>query len=128
MPVLAQLLEPSPPIASRLAPQLHESFTTQGRPKTYAELIDRAAALVKKWDIETQAEFLASHPRIGETIGLSALSGQEQGPSDGKGTPGEVLKRLSVSRRRKGPSSHTNNAESAPRGGRCASPAVQDER
>ena len=97
VPVLAQLLEPSPPIASRLAPELHESFTIEGRPKTYAELIDRSAKLVEKWDVETQAQFLGSHPRIGETIGLSTMSGQEQASNDGRGTPGEVLKRLTVS-------------------------------
>ena len=52
------------------------------------------------WDIQDQAEFLASHPRIGETKGLSAASGVEQGESTGAaglGTPGEVLKRLTVS-------------------------------
>lgn len=96
-PVLEQLLEASPVLSSKLAPDLHATFK-QSPPKTYSELLDTAATLVAKWDVADQALFLASHPRIGETIGLSSASAKEQQPGQGQQqTPGEVLKRLSVS-------------------------------
>lgn len=97
-PVLSQLLEPSPPLKSLLAPQLHQQFSTNP-PKSYSQLLDQAAQLVAAWDIEEQAAFLASHPRIGETQALSTFSSKEQAPesSGAAPTPGEVLKRLTVS-------------------------------
>jgi len=97
IPVLEQLLEASPVLTSKLAPDLHATFK-QAPPKTYSQLLDTAATLVAKWDVADQALFLGSHPRIGETIGLSSASAKEQQPGQGQvQTPGEVLKRLSVS-------------------------------
>ncbi|GAA5857183.1 hypothetical protein JCM8547_009359 [Rhodosporidiobolus lusitaniae] len=98
IPVLSQLLEPSPPLTSILAPQLHTTITSlpaADKPKTYHAFLDLAQAVVDKWDIEDQAEFLAAHPRIGETKNLSKASEGEQAPQAGAGaTPGVVLKRL----------------------------------
>jgi hypothetical protein len=97
IPVLEQLLEASPVLTSKLAPDLHATFK-QAPPKTYSQLLETAATLVAKWDVADQALFLGSHPRIGETIGLSSASAKEQQPGQGQvQTPGEVLKRLSVS-------------------------------
>ncbi|GAA5887497.1 hypothetical protein JCM5296_002594 [Sporobolomyces johnsonii] len=100
VPVLQQLLEPSPPLSTLLAPELHaylQSLPPNQRPTSYKDLLDVAQALVEDWDIEEQAAFLASHPRIGETKGLSSASEGEQAPKAGQGaTPGEVLKRLQI--------------------------------
>ena len=102
VPVLQTLLEPSPPLSTHLAPDLHASFKTKP-PGTYSQLLDQAAEIQRGWPIELQAEFLGSHPRIGETVGLSKDSAVEQDPTKatamgmGQPTPGEVLKRLSVS-------------------------------
>lgn len=100
VPVLKLLLEPSPPLESLLAPQLHTriaSLPPQSRPPSYAALVDLAADVVASWDVDDQAAFLAAHPRIGETKNLSTASQGEQAPKQGQqGTPGEVLKRLQV--------------------------------
>ncbi|GAA5980185.1 hypothetical protein JCM10908_001566 [Rhodotorula pacifica] len=99
-PVLEQLLEPSPPLSTLLAPQLHArvaALPASSRPKSYAELIDLAQKTVESWDVEDQAAFLAAHPRIGETKGLSQASAGEQAPQQGQqATPAQVLKRLQV--------------------------------
>lgn len=97
LPVLNILLEPSPPLNLLLAPQLHATFV-DSPPSSYAQLLQQAQQLVNKWDVTDQAKFLASHPRIGETINLSSSSALEQQPTGrASPTPGEVLKRLSVS-------------------------------
>ncbi|BGP36821.1 hypothetical protein JCM10449v2_000723 [Rhodotorula kratochvilovae] len=100
IPVLETLLEPSPPLKHLLAPQLHAriaALPVSARPSSYAQLIDLAQEIVDGWDVEDRADFLAAHPRIGETKGLSQASAGEQGPKQGQqGTPGEVLKRLQV--------------------------------
>ncbi|BGP21752.1 OHCU decarboxylase protein [Rhodotorula toruloides] len=99
-PVLEQLLEPSPPLSSLLAPQLHErisSLPASSKPKSYSDLLDLAAQIVCEWDVEDQAAFLAAHPRIGETKNLSEASKGEQAPQAGQqATPAQVLKRLQV--------------------------------
>ncbi|BGP12846.1 hypothetical protein JCM10213_005218 [Rhodosporidiobolus nylandii] len=100
LPVLSTLLEPSPPLSRLLAPQLHAriaSLPSADKPKTYHDFLDLAQACMDTWDVEDQAEFLAAHPRIGETKNLSKASEGEQAPRPGQnGTPGEVLKRLQV--------------------------------
>lgn len=104
-PILSELLEPSPRLTNLLIPQLHATLQTLVRtpsqlPKSYADLIALCATTVNAWDVEDQAAFLACHPRIGETKGLSAASSAEQGQTPvgaAQGTPGEVLKRLTVS-------------------------------
>ncbi|GAA5832898.1 hypothetical protein JCM11251_000522 [Rhodosporidiobolus azoricus] len=97
-PVLSQLLEPSPPLSALLAPQLHQTIAalpSSEKPKDYHAFLQIAQEVVDKWDIEDQAAFLAAHPRIGETKGLSKSSEGEQAPAAGQGaTPGIVLKRL----------------------------------
>ncbi|POY71961.1 hypothetical protein BMF94_4970 [Rhodotorula taiwanensis] len=99
-PVLEQLLEPSPPLSNLLAPQLHEriaALPAGDRPKSYTQLIDLARDIVSSWDVEDQAAFLAAHPRIGETKGLSQASAGEQAPQQGQqATSPQVLKRLQV--------------------------------
>lgn len=99
-PVLEQLLEPSQQLSTLLAPQLHAriaALPASTRPKSYAELIDLAKQTVEAWDVEDQAAFLAAHPRIGETKGLSQASAGEQAPQQGQqATPAQVLKRLQV--------------------------------
>ncbi|GAA5978518.1 hypothetical protein JCM11641_007970 [Rhodosporidiobolus odoratus] len=100
LPVLNQLLEPSPPLSTLLAPQLHSriaSLPPADKPKTYHELLNLAQECMDAWSVEDQADFLAAHPRIGETKNLSKASEGEQAPKAGAGTtPGEVLKRLQV--------------------------------
>ncbi|BGP53030.1 hypothetical protein JCM8202_004114 [Rhodotorula sphaerocarpa] len=99
-PVLEQLLEPSQPLALLLAPQLQtriSSLPPAEKPKSYAQLIDLASDVVGEWDVEDQAAFIAAHPRIGETKGLSQASAGEQGPKPGQQvTPAQVMKRLQV--------------------------------
>lgn len=93
---LELLLESSAPLEKLLVPQLH--LAVQGmseKPVSYSELIKLAEEVVSGWGIEDQADFVSAHPRIGETVNLSALSGNEQGGA--VPTPGEVLKRLGVS-------------------------------
>jgi hypothetical protein len=101
VPVLQQLLEPSPPLTSLLAPQLHAhlaSLPSNEKPTSYAQLLDICAQLVEQWDILDQAEFVGSHPRIGEVSGLSKASESEQGSTSGQEpTSGHVLRRLTVS-------------------------------
>ncbi|GAA5907890.1 uncharacterized protein JCM6883_004051 [Sporobolomyces salmoneus] len=100
VPVLQQLLEPSPPLTSLLAPQLHEHLSylpSNQKPTSYAQLLDICANLVEKWDTLDQAEFVGSHPRIGEVHGLSKASESEQGTTSGQEpTSGHVLRRLTM--------------------------------
>ncbi|KAM0756296.1 putative OHCU decarboxylase protein [Meredithblackwellia eburnea MCA 4105] len=93
---LSTLLEPSQPLRSLLAPQLHEKLQQQDteKPSSYNELLTLAKSIVQTWDINDQAVLMSAHPRIGETKNLSVLSGNEQGSNNE--TPGEVLKRLSM--------------------------------
>ncbi|GAA6035194.1 hypothetical protein JCM8097_006413 [Rhodosporidiobolus ruineniae] len=98
LPVLNQLLEPSPPLSTLLAPQLHlavAALPAADKPKDYHQLLDLAQKTVEGWDVQDQADFLAAHPRIGETKNLSKASEGEQAPQAGaNATPGVVLKRL----------------------------------
>ncbi|GAA5922562.1 uncharacterized protein JCM15063_003344 [Sporobolomyces koalae] len=100
VPVLNLLLEPSPPLATLLAPQLHErlaSLPAHERPSSYAQLLDLCAELVSRWDVLDQADFVGSHPRIGEVNGLSKASESEQGTTSGNApTSGHVLRRLTM--------------------------------
>jgi len=99
IPVLSQLLEPSPPLSSLLAPQLHSHLSSlPSKPTSYKQLLDLCQELVDEWDVLNQASFVASHPRIGEQTGLSTASESEQGKTSGKEpTSGHVLRRLTVS-------------------------------
>ncbi|KAJ7493405.1 Oxo-4-hydroxy-4-carboxy-5-ureidoimidazoline decarboxylase [Mycena galericulata] len=92
---LAILLEPSDILFSTLAPSLVASLASGRRFASYTDLIDAAITQVGSWDLPLRAQFIAGHPRIGETKNLSALSAKEQGaiPTTAP-TPPEVLARL----------------------------------
>ncbi|EMD39066.1 hypothetical protein CERSUDRAFT_151988 [Gelatoporia subvermispora B] len=87
--VLSLLFEPSLPLFDHLIPTLHAQISkpdtpsessTSSRPVTnYEELLRAACAILETWPSELQAAFVAAHPRIGETRGLSRLSAAEQG-------------------------------------------------
>jgi len=64
---------------------------------SYSELIDAALGTIASWDTSLQSEFIAGHPRIGESKNLSNLSAKEQGVTTPGviPTPPEVLARLS---------------------------------
>jgi 2-oxo-4-hydroxy-4-carboxy--5-ureidoimidazoline (OHCU) decarboxylase len=85
------LFEPSPILISTLAPQL----AARRQPlSSYSELIDVALLAIAEWDTSSQSEFIAGHPRIGESKNLSNLSAKEQGTTGSASTPPEVLTRL----------------------------------
>lgn len=88
---LSTLFEPSPILVSRLEPQL---AARQQRLSSYSELIDAALVAITSWDTSAQSEFIAGHPRIGESKNLSNLSAKEQGGTGVAPTPPEVLARL----------------------------------
>ncbi|KAL1747924.1 Oxo-4-hydroxy-4-carboxy-5-ureidoimidazoline decarboxylase [Schizophyllum fasciatum] len=85
---LALLLEPSPVLLTRLVPELARADLQL---QSYAALVDAALEAVSRWAPSYQAQFVAGHPRIGETQALSHLSAQEQAA---RATPPEVLARL----------------------------------
>ncbi|KAF9480493.1 hypothetical protein BDN70DRAFT_877474 [Pholiota conissans] len=91
---LELLFEHSPVLVDVLEPQL--SIVLKASPSfvSYADLVDTALSEIAKWDVEAQAEFIAGHPRIGESKNLSTLSANEQGAHAVKPTPPEVLARL----------------------------------
>ncbi|KAJ7746844.1 Oxo-4-hydroxy-4-carboxy-5-ureidoimidazoline decarboxylase [Mycena maculata] len=90
--VLSMLLEPSDILFSTLSPGLAASGK---RFASYTELIDAAIAQVANWDPSLRAQFIAGHPRIGETKNLSPLSAKEQGATPVVApTPPQVLTRL----------------------------------
>lgn len=93
---LSTLFEPSQSLKSDLAPEIQLRLHSDKPPpiKSYADLIEFSAVLVNDWSNSKKADFLSSHPRIGETSGLSKLSAGEQ--SGKQETPPEVLERLAV--------------------------------
>jgi 2-oxo-4-hydroxy-4-carboxy--5-ureidoimidazoline (OHCU) decarboxylase len=93
---LAILFEPSPILLSTLEPQLASSLKDKNL-ISYTQLIDAALDSISSWDTSYQSEFIAGHPRIGESKNLSNLSAKEQGVTTPGviPTPPEVLMRLS---------------------------------
>lgn len=82
---LAVLFEPSPILDSKLEPQL--VLLLKDRALTsYHQLIDIALEVITTWETASQSEFIAGHPRIGESKNLSNLSASEQGLT----TPGVI--------------------------------------
>ncbi|KIJ55256.1 hypothetical protein M422DRAFT_147931, partial [Sphaerobolus stellatus SS14] len=73
---LSTLFEPSPILLTKLVPQLaalpHDSISLTIT--TYSALIDLVLTAISSWDALSKAEFIASHPRIGEINNLSHLS------------------------------------------------------
>jgi 2-oxo-4-hydroxy-4-carboxy--5-ureidoimidazoline (OHCU) decarboxylase len=91
---LSTLFEPSPVLTSVLVPQLSSAITSNEVPQpidSYDDLIDAALGVIRAWNVELRKGFIAGHPRIGETKGLSELSAMEQAS---RATPPEVLARL----------------------------------
>src|SRR6266540_1045513 len=89
------LFEHSPILLTKLEPQLHTLLKSSPPLESYTQLIDAALEEIGKWDISAQAEFIAGHPRIGESKNLSKLSTSEQGAQANQvATPSEILARL----------------------------------
>jgi 2-oxo-4-hydroxy-4-carboxy--5-ureidoimidazoline (OHCU) decarboxylase len=92
---LSVLFEASPILSSTLASQLSSTLIRKPLITTYAELVDIAISTVNTWDNALAAEFIAGHPRIGESHNLSNLSAKEQGASTTTiATQPDVLRRL----------------------------------
>jgi 2-oxo-4-hydroxy-4-carboxy--5-ureidoimidazoline (OHCU) decarboxylase len=95
---LSILFEPSPILTSTLVPQLSSTLAQEPFITSYTELIDIAISTINTWDDELRAQFIAGHPRIGESNDLSNLSAKEQGASTSTdataATPPDVLRRL----------------------------------
>lgn len=88
--VLAVLFEPSD-ILTSLAPSLASAAPFASD----TDLIDAAVQRVGDLPLPQRAQFIAGHPRIGETKNLSALSAKEQGATPAVApTPPGVLARL----------------------------------
>lgn len=87
------LFEHSPILTTKLVPQLHAIFQSAPRLESYTELIHIALSEIEHWDLDSQAQFIAGHPRIGESKNLSKLSASEQG-ANSNATPADVLARL----------------------------------
>jgi OHCU decarboxylase len=87
---LRPLFEAADPLAARLA---------TGRPyASYADLLDRAGALVDQMPADEQVAVVNAHPKIGESAAVvretSALSYREQGYDAEAGLPADQLERL----------------------------------
>ncbi|KAK2463651.1 hypothetical protein APHAL10511_004402 [Amanita phalloides] len=91
---LTILFEHSHILIARLEPELVADFQDGTTISSYSELIDLTLAHIGAWDIESQAQFISGHPRIGESNKLSTLSAKEQGAQGGNPTSPDVLKRL----------------------------------
>lgn len=87
---LTVLFEHSPILQSTLLPQLSSSLPPL---HSYTSLIDISLSRLATWDDALRAQFIAGHPRIGESKNLSNLSSKEQGGGAAP-TPPEVLARL----------------------------------
>lgn len=93
--LLSTLFESSPILVSTLEPQLASALTALPALTSYHQLIDAALAVIARWELPSQANFIAGHPRIGESKNLSNLSAKEQGATTAVApTPPEVLARL----------------------------------
>lgn len=78
-------------------PQLASSLASNASVTSYADLIDAALSTISIWDDDLRAQFIAGHPRIGESKNLSTLSAKEQGNTTiitVTSTPPAVLARL----------------------------------
>ena len=88
---LALLFEPSSVLYSDLVPGVASRIQNTHPILSYFALIDTSLSVISAWNDHLKAQFIAGHPRIGETKGLSKLSEQEQAA---KATPSDVLTRL----------------------------------
>ncbi|KAL0060420.1 hypothetical protein AAF712_012789 [Marasmius tenuissimus] len=91
---LSTLFEPSPILSTHLEPHIHGVLASR-EPTSYSELIALSISHIQSWPHDLQAQFIAGHPRIGESKNLSKLSAKEQGATPSTApTPPEVLNRL----------------------------------
>ncbi|KIJ62021.1 hypothetical protein HYDPIDRAFT_45759, partial [Hydnomerulius pinastri MD-312] len=90
------LFEHSDVLEENLLPALvaTHSNTSISDASDLGKILDESMRIVKGWDPELRARFIAGHPRIGETKQLSALSSKEQSGGTSNPTPPEVLERL----------------------------------
>ncbi|GJJ11357.1 hypothetical protein Clacol_005589 [Clathrus columnatus] len=93
---LSTLFEPSSVLRNKLVPEINQfksnsSLADSRTTYTYIDLIELAMSLISQWDIQSKAQFIAAHPRIGEVKNLSAHSQKEQASIE---TPNDVLVRL----------------------------------
>jgi len=88
--VVSTLFEHSPVLDEHLVPKLASSSSTF---RSYTDLIDHSAAIIRSWPPTLQSSFISGHPRIGEQNPkqLSALSMSEQARYF---TPPWVIERL----------------------------------
>ncbi|KAK0202797.1 Oxo-4-hydroxy-4-carboxy-5-ureidoimidazoline decarboxylase [Desarmillaria ectypa] len=94
---LTILFEHSPILISNLCPQLVGILPTLPPLGSYSQLINVSLSQLGTWNHEMKAQFIAGHPRIGESKNLSKLSAREQGTtSTTAATPPEVLARLAL--------------------------------
>lgn len=92
---LSLLLEPSSVLLDRVVPEIRELLPNRAPFASYADLIDVTFQVIPALDVKEKADFIAGHPRIGETKNLSNLSAKEQGATQTtNSTPPEVLARL----------------------------------
>jgi hypothetical protein len=87
---LSILLEPTPILFSEIVPKVARSLSPDSHITSYSRLVSVSMGIIESCDDDLKAQFIAGHPRIGETHNLSNLSASEQGTD----TPAEVLSRL----------------------------------
>ncbi|KAF9499391.1 hypothetical protein BDN71DRAFT_1442031 [Pleurotus eryngii] len=92
---LSLLLEPSSVLLDHVVPEIPKLLPNRAPFASYADLLDVTFQVISALDVKEKAEFIAGHPRIGETKNLSNLSAREQGATQTtNSTPPEVLARL----------------------------------
>jgi len=95
---LSVLFEPSPILHLTLVPQLSSTLSRKPIITSYAKLVDLVISTLNTTCSDTlRAQFIAGHPRIGESHNLSNLSAKEQGASTATtttATPPDVLRRI----------------------------------
>lgn len=87
---LSILLEPTPALLSEIVPKVAASLSPDSHITSYSRLVSRSIEIIENCDDDLKAQFIAGHPRIGETRNLSNLSASEQGTN----TSAVVLARL----------------------------------
>lgn len=93
---LSTLFEPSSTLRDKLAPEINQFISINAdsgssTSYTYSDLVDIALSLICRWDIQSKAQFIHAHPRIGQVTNLSAHSEKEQASIE---TSADVLARL----------------------------------
>ncbi|KAF9245308.1 Oxo-4-hydroxy-4-carboxy-5-ureidoimidazoline decarboxylase [Melanogaster broomeanus] len=92
--ILTLLFEYSDVLVENLHPALLTAQPISDSADGVQKILSDSMEIIRSWDIELQARFIAGHPRIGETKNLSTLSSKEQGGGASEPTPPEVIARL----------------------------------